>query len=666
MDPRLLHHYRRELQHVRESGGEFAREFPKIAGRLGLESLECADPYVERLLEGFAFVAARTQLKIESSRGALARHLLETVHPSALAPLPSMLIAEFAPSLEEGSLAEGFTLARGTQLRGPRIDGQADCVFLTASPVTLWPLRVAAVTPLASAAAIEARGVRVARDIRAGLAIELETSGGHRLAELPLDDLLLHLHGSDGVGATLYEQVFAHTRQIGLAADGEELRSARGPVRLERHGFDDEDALLPVDDRQFQGERLLQEYFALPARFRFARLRGLGGPLAACPAERVTVVLQFDAPLGELGDSLSEGNVRLGCVPAINLFPKTADRVRLDGGALHRHVVPDRTRPLDYEVHSIEKVSGIAATAAGNRRFAPLFGVPDAATLGEGEHGRGHDASDEAGDGHGAGRGGARGGPRAGTGAGRRAAGGACGTSAYYTLERQHRLPSTRRRRAGGRSSYIGSEMFVSIVDGANAPYDPALRQLAIELMCTNRDLPLHLPLGTGRSDFTLDVGAPVDGVRCLVGPTPPRASRTDSDEAWRLVSALSLNHLSIDDDDSGQGAALLRRMLELRTASGDASARRQLEGIVTVSSERVVRQRRHAGRIDLAHGLEITLETDESAFEGGGVYLLGAVLERYFARHASINSFTETVLRSLQRQEIARWPVRLGGRSLA
>jgi len=657
MDPRLLHHYRRELQHVRESGGEFAREFPKIAGRLGLESLECADPYVERLLEGFAFVAARTQLKIESSRGALARHLLETVHPSALAPLPSMLIAEFAPSLEEGSLAEGFTLARGTQLRGPRIDGQADCVFLTASPVTLWPLRVAAVTPLASAAAIEARGVRVARDIRAGLAIELETSGGHRLAELPLDDLLLHLHGSDGVGATLYEQVFARTRQIALAADGKELRSARGPVRLERHGFDDDDALLPVDDRQFQGERLLQEYFALPARFRFARLFGLAGPLVACPGERVTIVLQFDAHLGELGDSLSEGNVRLGCVPAINLFPKTADRVRLDAGALHRHVVPDRTRPLDYEVHSVEKVTGLGATADGNRRFAPLFGVPDAATLGEGEHGRGRDARDDAGVGRGDSRG---------NGSGGRANGAAAGTSAYYTLEREHRLPSTRRRREGGRSSYIGSEVFVSIVDGANAPFDPALRQLAIELLCTNRDLPLHLPLGTGRSDFTLDVGAPVDGVRCLAGPTPPRSSRTDSDEAWRLVSALSLNHLSIDDDGSGQGAALLRRMMELRTASGDASARRQLDGIVTVSSERVVRQRRHAGRIDLAHGLEITLETDESAFEGGGVYLLGAVLERYFARHASINSFTETVLRSLQRQEIARWPVRLGGRSLA
>ena len=56
MDPRLLKLYNQELQHVREMGGEFAREFPKIAGRLGLDGFECADPYVERLLEGIDVV----------------------------------------------------------------------------------------------------------------------------------------------------------------------------------------------------------------------------------------------------------------------------------------------------------------------------------------------------------------------------------------------------------------------------------------------------------------------------------------------------------------------------------------------------------------------------------------------------------------------------------
>ena len=55
MNPKFLRYYSQELQHLREVGGEFANEFPKIAGRLGLEGFECADPYVERLLKGLVF-----------------------------------------------------------------------------------------------------------------------------------------------------------------------------------------------------------------------------------------------------------------------------------------------------------------------------------------------------------------------------------------------------------------------------------------------------------------------------------------------------------------------------------------------------------------------------------------------------------------------------------
>ena len=70
MDPRFLEYYNRELRHLAESCGEFAADFPKIAGRLGLEGFikefQCPDPYVERLLEGFAYMAARVQLKVDA------------------------------------------------------------------------------------------------------------------------------------------------------------------------------------------------------------------------------------------------------------------------------------------------------------------------------------------------------------------------------------------------------------------------------------------------------------------------------------------------------------------------------------------------------------------------------------------------------------------------
>ena len=77
----------------------------------------------------------------------------------------------------------------------------------------------------------------------------------------------------------------------------------------------------------------------------------------------------------------------------------------------------------------------------------------------------------------------------------------------------------------------------------------------------------------------------------------------------------------------------------------------------------RVVRRLRAPGPLAFGRGLEITVHIDELAFEGASAFLLGSVLDRYFARHVSINSFTETVLRSENRGEINRWGQQWGAR---
>ena len=116
MDRRLLRYYNRELQHLREMGGEFAREFPKIAGRLGLEALACADPYVERLLEGFAFLAARVHLKLDAEFPRFTQSMLETIYPHYLTPTPSMAVVQFHPDLTVGARGVGFVVPRDPAL----------------------------------------------------------------------------------------------------------------------------------------------------------------------------------------------------------------------------------------------------------------------------------------------------------------------------------------------------------------------------------------------------------------------------------------------------------------------------------------------------------------------------------------------------------------------
>jgi type VI secretion system protein ImpG len=224
---------------------------------------------------------------------------------------------------------------------------------------------------------------------------------------------------------------------------------------------------------------------------------------------------------------------------------------------------------------------------------------------------------------------------------------------------------SARQRASGTRSSYVGSEVFMALVDPGEGPYRSSLRQLAIETLCTNRDLPLHLAVGQGQTDFTLESGAPVESVRCLAGPTQPRASFADADTSWRLISHLSLNYLSLVDANAGAGekAGALRELLSLYSDINDSNTRKQIEGVRETASAGITRALPVPGPTTFGRGLEISVTCDEAAFEGSGVFLLGAVLERFFAKYVSINSFTETVLRTVQRGEIMRWQSRIGQR---
>ena len=132
----------------------------------------------------------------------------------------------------------------------------------------------------------------------------------------------------------------------------------------------------------------------------------------------------------------------------------------------------------------------------------------------------------------------------------------------------------------GPRSSYVGSEVFVSLVDADQAPYSSNLRQLGLQVICTNRDLPLHVPIGKGTTDFATDIGAPLAAIRCVAGPTKPRPSHVQGDYAWRLLSHLSLNYLSLIESSAKEGAAALREMLQLYGDANDAAVQRQIDGV--------------------------------------------------------------------------------------
>ena len=612
-------------------GAEFAQTYPKIAARLSLDAAgtdQCPDPYVERLLEGFAFLAGRVQLQLQSEFPRFTQHLLDILYPNYLAPLPSMAIVKIDPLLSEPALAEGYVVHRGTILRSA-VNGvqAASCEFRTAHEVRLWPLQITEAQYFPSTGALATTGVTALDGVRSGLRLRLQVTAGLTLDRLSLDDLTLHLLGGGDSGKRLYELIVGSCRAVVLRGQqGDSSVSVRLPgSRIRRRGFDDAEALLPQVRQGFNGYRLLQEYFALPERFLFCSIDGLQPALRQFTDKQLEIVLLFESSDPSLVDAVDARNFALHCTPVINLFPRRTTRIHLSDKSHEYHVVPDRTRPMDFEIHSVIKVEGFGSKTEPEKEFLPFYAHNDFTRSHEG--------------------------------------------LAFYTVHREPRVLSARARTHGSRSSYIGSEVYVSLVDGREAPYRSSLKQLEVQALCTNRDLPLQLrgAMGRNQSDFALELGGPIDAVICVAGPTRPLPSRAEGETAWRLLSHLSLNYLSLSQDEGepGGGAAALRELLSLYADTQDSVLQRQIEGIKSVSARPITRRIPTSGPVTFGRGLEIVLTCDESAFEGTRAFLLGAVLEEFFSRYTTINSFTETVVRAEGGREVMRWPARLGRRHL-
>jgi type VI secretion system protein ImpG len=506
---------------------------------------------------------------------------------------------------------------------------QTSCEYTTSQDVTLFPIEVSRAEYLGSRAALARLGIKPDRQTVAGIRIELNTLGGTTLQDLSLDELPLFLAGSGHIPLWIYEQILSNKTAVSVITGGKNDREVTDlpGANVTRLGFDAEESMLRYSTRSFDGYRLLREYFLFPERFRFINIHGLGKALANADGERFEIVIHLSERKSDLENIVDQRNFLPFCTPAVNIFEKRADRIHINDRDFEYHVLPDRSKPLDFEVYQVLSVTGFGAQAQDRQEFLPFYGM----------------ANDQRSE----------------------------NQSAYYTVQRKPRLTSSRQRAQGARSGYLGQEVFVSLVDAEEAPFSSDLAQLGISTLCTNRDLPMQMPLGQKEGDFTLEINAPIENIGCVAGPTRPGPSSSGSrpgestvtgQYAWNLINHLSLNYLSLIDQNAEEGAAALRELLSLYSNYSTISDR-QINGIMSINARPVTRRLPIAGPISFGRGLEIEVVLEEAAFEAGGMFLFGSVLEEFFSKYVSINNLTETVVRSDRDIEIARWPVRMGTR---
>jgi type VI secretion system protein ImpG len=651
MNREFLDLYNRELQLLHEHAREFAEEYPGIAERLGGLLSDRMDPMVAGLLEGTAFLAARVQLKLKHEFSEFTNNLIEQLVPNYLAPTPSALLAKFVPNFADAALREGRHIRRGSYIDATyrERDRNIACRYSLCSDLTLWPFDITGAEYYLTPGALQALGVPVGHDVLSGMRLSLthrmaarrdeEISDAEALKQ-PMTwftgcrttNLPIHLIGNEADAIALYEQIFADRIAVYirfLDEFGDPVIVQAPPDCIEQIGFGDDETLFPEDHRIFQGFDYLREYFIFPRKFLGFRIGRLAELMPKLTAKSIDILFAFDEVNSRLSAAVHGGMFALYAAPAINLFEKTTDRVTVRPNTYEYHVIPDRSRYLDYEPH---RLLDVYAHYAGIRDKVPVQPLYSASLGGAAAD---HDLS--------------------------------------YTVRRLPRRRTVEEKRYGSASDYTGTDMFISLSEPAGIDGDPGVAELSVRALCSNRHLTEHLPVGESGADFRLLDDVTLD-VLCIAGPTPPREpvitqhrSRGEVTHtgavAWRLVNMLSLNHLGLIEQGAGKNGQSLREILAMFADLADGATERKIRGVRAIDSKPVIRRLRERAGGGVARGTEVTVTLDDKAFEGSGVFLLGAVLDRFLAEYAAMNHFTQTVIRTPDRGEIMRWPTRSGSR---
>jgi type VI secretion system protein ImpG len=614
----LLGYYERELVFLRQMGAEFAQKYPKIASRLLLETDRCEDPHVERLIEGFAFLAGRVHLKADDDFPEITESFLNVLYPHYLAPIPSMSIVQFTP--KAGTLTTGYEIQRGTSLYSRPVQ-DSRCRFRTGYPVTLWPIKVENAV-LESLDPVDTRGKWGNAVIR----LELSCLNDATLASLklgdtqqPLDSLRFYLSGEPQIVHPLYETIFNHSTRVELQPQKASSRRTRKlsplkvspvvlpPTSLKQVGFEADEALLQYTARSFAGYRLLSEYFALPEKFLFFDVTGL----ARAAREGFGTHFQIHIYLKDvtpLRGAVSADTFQLGCTPVINLFSEITEPIHLSGKQHEYHAIPDVRRQLATEIYSIDSVVADDPQQGTSREFYPFYSF---------RHAYEQDKD----------------------------------RTFWYSSRRPSMRPDD-----------PGTEIYLSLVDLGFNPHVPATKVLTVRATCTNRDLPARLPWGGREGDLEVEGAAPLARVHCLTKPTPTFRPPLRRGTQWRLLSHLTLNHLSLVNGPKNGAPDALQEILFLYDLTDSLVTRRQITGINRVTSRRVVRQTGSRIGSGFVRGIETTIEFDEEQFVGSGLFLFSSVLERFLGLYTSINSFNQLIAVTRQREGVMkRWAPRAG-----
>ncbi|TQV85864.1 type VI secretion system baseplate subunit TssF [Aliikangiella coralliicola] len=610
MADELLPYYEKELVFIRQLGAEFAKEHPKIAGRLGINDDTIEDPHVSRLIESFAFLNARIQHKLDDDFPELSDALISILYPHYQRPIPSMSIIQFEADTEQ--LDSQYIVPKNTLLETEQFQGE-NCRFSTVYDTELLPIKVESADLIGRP--FSTPGSSTMRGAESVLKLSLSTfSEELTFAELKPEKLRFYLKGQPQHVNPLYQMLLNNCNNIVMAqAEDDTSPITLGAKAIQPVGFGIDEGLLIYPASSFVGYRLLTEYFVFPEKFMFIDIVGLAEKISESAGDKLELYIYLNVSDVELEHNISEETFALGCSPIINLFAHTADPIKLEHTHHEYKITPDSRRPVGYEVYSVDKV--VATSSSGeDEEYTPFYGLNH-----EQQHTDAH---------------------------------------AFW-------FASRRNAKLGIFDRDDGTDMYLSLVDLDFNPNLPDDRTLTIETICSNRDLPQKLKYTADQPQLQcVDSAPPCTKIRCLIQPTAVVRAPLQNHARWRLISHLSLNFLSLTGgDDAGMA---LKEILRLYDFKDSAVTRALIDSIMSVNARPISAPLNIDGHTTMCRGVEIEVTLDDALLSGSSVYLFSSVLEHFFALYCSINSFTRFLVKVKSKEGyLKKCPPRAGEKIL-
>ncbi|MDR1561394.1 MAG: type VI secretion system baseplate subunit TssF [Holosporaceae bacterium] len=573
----LSEYYQYELSYLRSAGSDFAAKFPKIARRLDISHNESSDPHVERLIESFAFLAGKLQKQIDDQFPEIANALLDVLYSPLILPTPSCVMVNFDVDQSRASKAL-CVVPKNTLLHAFSHSGEV-CSFRTAHDLQLLPLEItsAAIVPKEHLPTYYARSTYYLKiGVRCGIVQE------------PPTRLRFYIHANALLRGKIFSAIFSTEEEVLYQKNKHfEFTSMISPV-----GLEDNESLFPYPATVHKGFRLLQEYFLFPDKFY--------GFDVTLPQKDIGGENFIYIPMSsDLSMQISEKHFSLSSVPAINLFPKITEPLRLDHKQVEYCLAPDYRRYNNHEIYTIEKM--VAVDAKNNAEtFVPEFF--------------------------------------------------SCN---HLSNDSNNGIFWKSRRKKTYIKDMLGEDVFISLIDLDFNPQFPADKVFYAYTLCTNRYMAEQIP---AHGELQIELPAPIKRVYCADRPTIQKPSIKNGEILWKLVSALSLNSFSF----SSEGINKIREVLNIFADISKSSLSGEIDAIVSIESVISTKRIDEQAWRGFIRGANVEITFDDTISNLG--LPLSMVLSKFLSSHTTINTFTDISVKNTSRNGILKkWNQRFG-----